>query len=323
MPEPRRRYAVVGVGAVGGWYGARLAHAGHEVHFVARSDAAHLRRHGLRVESPEGTFSLPAPTVWTSTSEVPPVDVVVLATKALDNAAMAGTLAPLLRAGTTLLVLQNGLDVEAPLAEAFPDTRVLGGMCFLCSNKVGPGHVRHLDYGRVTIGEYTTRPGGAGETDAVLAVVSDFAAAGVPAQPVGDLAWGRWRKLVWNVPYNGLSVVLDAGTDELMAHPATRALVAGLMDEVITGAQACGHHIEASFADTMLADTDAMRPYATSMKLDFDAGRPLELDGIYRAPLVDSRAAGVDLPRVAMLYAQLQLLDARNRRAGVGPVQGA
>jgi 2-dehydropantoate 2-reductase len=302
------------MGAVGGYYGARLAAAGHELHVVARSDAGHLRRHGLRVESVAGDADLPAGSfaVHTDPATVPPVDVALLAVKTtVGPDAAARLMAPLARPGTVLVAMQNGLGVEDPLATVANGNPVLGAMCFVCTNKVGPGHVRHLDFGRVTLGEHTGDGHPAGVTAAVEAVCADLEAAGVPVQPLADLQDGRWRKLVWNVPYNGLSVVLDAGTDELMANERTCALVREIMFEVLTGAEACGHPIPGSFAHEMLAATAAMRPYATSMKLDADAGRALEIDAIYTAPLTLAAQAGVAMPRTMMLAHQLSYLDAR------------
>ena len=310
---PSRRYAFVGLGAIGGYYGARLQAAGHAVHFLARSDADHVRRHGLRVDSPYGDLHLADVSVATAPEELPPVDVVVLAVKTGDTDQVVKLIGPLVGEETVVVVLQNGLGVEGPVAEALPQATVLGGMCFICSNKVGPGHIRHLDFGAVTIGEHRDGPGGAGVTSAVDAIASDLEGAGLPVSRIEDLVAGRWRKLVWNIPYNGLSVALDAGTDELMADPATRTIVTELMAEVLDAAAACGHRIEADFIPYMLRTTDKMTPYKTSMKLDFEHGRPLEIDAIYGAPVSAARAAGFDMVRTQLLFAQLQFLDARNR----------
>ena len=283
------------------------------MHYLVRSQADEIRRSGLRVESPYGDVDLPEVSVATAPDDVPPVDVVVVAVKTTDTEPVLETIGPLVREGTIVLVLQNGLGVEHPVAEALPQATIVGGMCFICSHKVGPGHIRHLDYGAVTLGEHRAGAGGAGVTPAVDAVASDLEVAGLPVQRIEDLVSGRWRKLVWNIPYNGLSVVLDAGTDELMGDPATHDLVEELMGEVLGAAGACGHHIEADFIPYMLRTTDKMRPYEPSMKLDYRARRPLEIEAIYGAPLAAARAAGFAMPRTAALRAQLQFLDARNR----------
>jgi 2-dehydropantoate 2-reductase len=303
----KRSYAVVGTGAIGGYYGARLAAAGHEVHFVARSDLAHLREHGLVVESPDGDIVLPQVRAHAGPATVPPVDSVIVAVKTTDTESVLDVVRGLAGDGAVVIAMQNGLGVEETLAEAVPEATVLGAMCFICSNKAGPGHVRHLDFGRVTVGAYSAD----GQTDEVKGLVEDLSGAGIAASGLDDLTLGRWKKLVWNVPYNGLSVVLDAGTDELMADPHTRSLVEALMREVVAGAAACGRLIPDSFVTEMLDDTEKMIPYATSMKLDHDAGRPLELHAIYGVPLDRARRAGCAMLRVQALYEQLCFLDDR------------
>jgi 2-dehydropantoate 2-reductase len=310
----KRRYAVVGTGAIGGYYGARLAAAGHEVHFVARTDLDAMRRRGLRVESPGGDVLLPDVSVFATADEVPPVDVVLLTTKTSTDEPGTALVAPFTDEGATVVLMQNGLGIEERLAADLPGATVLGAMCFMCSNRVAPGHIRHLDFGSVTIGQHA--PGastGAGITPAVTAFADDLAGAGVTAHPIPDLVTGRWRKLVWNIAFNGLSVILDAGTDELMADPATRSLIVDLMREVVGAAAACGHPIPESFIDEMMTTTDAMTPYKTSMKLDAEAGRPLEIDTIYQAPVDQARAAGFTMSRAEAVLAQLRFLDDRNR----------
>ena len=303
------RYALIGPGAVGLLYGGRLAAAGNELHIVGRSDVEHLRAHGFVLESTFGDVRRRVP-AHRNPSEVPPVDAVLVATKSTANATLPSLLAPLVRDRTIVVVLQNGLDVEGPIADAFPTASVLGGLCFVCAIKVGPGHARHVDYGEVTLAAHGVED----VTPAVKAIATDLASAGVPVKCDGNLRAARWRKLVWNVPYNGLSVLLDAGTDELMASPPTRALVTDLMREVGAGAAACGTPLPDGFVERMLVTTDAMVPYRTSMKLDFDAGRELELDAIYAAPLRAARAAGVELPRIESLWRELQFLElARNQ----------
>ncbi len=145
------------------------------------------------------------------------------------------------------------------------------------------------------------------------AIGQDFAAAGIEVELLDDLLLARWQKLVWNVPMSGLSVVLDADTGALMADPHTRALAEDIMREVVAGARSCGRHIDDSFVQKMLAGTVAMKPYRASMKVDFDAHRPMEVEAIYGNPLRAAQQAGARMPLVETLYRQLRFLDARNR----------
>ena len=304
-----RSYTVVGLGAIGGYYGARLHQAGHQVRFLARSDADHVRRHGLRVDSIDGDAVLEVD-VYDDPASVPASDAVIVAVKTTATAGVLDLLPPLVVPGGSMLVMQNGLGVDATVAAAVPDhVAVLGVMCFMCCNKIGPGHIHHLDQGAVAMGEHRPDGSPAGVTTAVEAAVADLGEAGVPAEALEDLETGRWKKLVWNMAFNGLSVTEDAETDRLVHDPELRARAIEIMGEVAAAADAVGHGFDPAFVDRMVATTEAMTPYKPSMKLDFEAGRALELDAIYAAPIAAARAAGVDMPAAAALLAELRTLD--------------
>lgn len=304
-----RSYTVVGAGALGAYYGARLAHGGCRVRFLLRSDLEHVRRHGLRVESIHGDFSLPEPEVYGRADELPPSDVVLIGLKTTRNDLFRELLPPACSEDAVVLDMQNGLGIEADVARVVPGRTILGGLAFLCSNKVGPGHVTHLDYGQVRMAEYREGGAPAGITETVRRVAGDFEAAGVAVELEEDLATARWKKLVWNVPYNGLCVVHRCETDAIMANPETRKRAEEIMREVLAAAAGSGHPIDPAFVDTMLEFTDKMAPYNPSMKLDHERGLPLEIEALYARPLAAARAAGVECPRIAELHGQLVELD--------------
>ncbi|WP_218081359.1 putative 2-dehydropantoate 2-reductase [Anthocerotibacter panamensis] len=306
----QRSYAILGTGAVGGFYGACLQRAGLPVHFLLRSDYAHVREHGLVIDSVAGDFHLPEVKAYSKVTAMPPCDVVIIGLKTTQNSLLASLLPPLLNEDSLVLVLQNGLGNEAEVAQIVPADRVLGGLCFICANKVGPGHIRHLGYGTVTLGQRAPGQIAAGISSSMTAIAADFRQAGLCVNLAEDLPLARWHKLVWNIPFNGLSVVLDASTRDLMA--ASRTLVEALMQEVVLAAGACGRTISDNFLEQMLEHTARMEPYSTSMKLDAAAGRPLELEAIFGVPLRIARQAGIELPRIAMLYDQLRFLEAQH-----------
>ncbi|AFY68455.1 ketopantoate reductase [Thalassoporum mexicanum PCC 7367] len=308
-------YAVIGTGAIGGFYGALLQRAGCEVHFLLRSDYEYVQQHGLVVNSVYGDFTLPEVNAYCDASAIPRCDVAIAAIKATQNHILEDILPRIVKPNGTILLLQNGIGVEPQLAKLLPDHYILSGLCFICSNKVGMGHVHHLDYGDITIGAYADRYAPAGITKEMEAIASDFNIAGVPAKLTENLQLARWRKLVWNIPFNGLSVVLDAKTDAMMANDATRQLSADLMNEVLAAAAACDCQIPTEFVPQMIDFTTKMQPYLTSMKLDYDHKRSLEIEAIYANPLRLAKERGVAMPKTEMLYQQLYFLDRLNSKS--------
>jgi 2-dehydropantoate 2-reductase len=303
------KFAVIGTGAVGGYYGGLLQKAGFEVHFLLHSDYAFVKRNGMTVESVNGDFRLPQVNAYNDPKQMPRCDTVILSLKTTANSVLKDVLPYVLKDDGAVLTLQNGLGSEEEISKIVGAERVMGGLCFLCSNKVGPGHIRHLDYGLITIGEYRADGQPAGITPRLEQLGADLESAGIPVQRVEDLPLARWKKLVWNIPFNGMSVVENTLTDELMRNPETRTRCRTIMQEVISAAAACTRPIEPEFVEKMLADTETMEPYAPSMKLDYDRGNPLEIEAIYSNPICAAKAVGVEMPETEKLYQQLIKLN--------------
>ncbi len=309
------RIGIIGTGAVGGYYGALLARNGMDVHFLLKSDYEHVSKYGMMIESKDGDFELPAVRAYNDPAKMPECDLVIVALKTTANHNLPEILPAVARPGGIILVLQNGLGVEADAAAAAPGRCVLGGLCFLCSNKVGPGHIRHLDYGSIRMGAY--RPDGkpGGITEQLRKVAHIFSIVGVSVHLTDDLQRARWEKLVWNIPFNGLSVILDSTTKPMIEDPFLAALLESIMKEVICAANACGHDIPDAFAANMMNATRLMADYSPSMKLDYDAGRPMEIDSIYMSPIRVAREAGFLMSRTMVLAGELKFLESRNCKA--------
>lgn len=305
-------YAVLGTGALGGLYGGLLANAGMDVHFLLRSDFQHVREQGLRVDSPLGDFRLASPNIYERAAQMPKVDVAIVAWKATANSHLGEALRHVCHSDTRVLVLQNGWDVESTAAAVVGAERVLGGCCFLCSNKIAPGHIRHLDYGRIAFGEYASSLAGQ-ITPRMKDLSEQFQQAKIDMRPAANLSEVRWKKLVWNIPFNGLSVVLDSDTKLLMQDSGSCRLVEDLMHEVVQSAAVCGTEISASHVEKMLADTRKMVAYDSSMLLDYRARRPIEVEAIVGNSLRAAQAAGYRPRKIEMLYQELFYMDRQNR----------
>ncbi|HOC57075.1 MAG TPA: 2-dehydropantoate 2-reductase [Verrucomicrobiota bacterium] len=344
------KIAVVGCGAVGSFYGAKLARARHEVHFLLRSDYEAVRRQGVQIHSPEGQFEV-RPHCARRPDEIGPAELVLIGLKTTANGQFPELLPPLVGPATAVLTLQNGLANEEQLARLFPVSQIMGGLCFVCLNRIAPGVIRHMGYGQVVLGEFQRPPGPRTHT-----LAARFAEAGIPCTVTDDLARAHWEKLVWNIPFNGLGVAGSAGpetlnqlarsgspaeprqppgqqtaelcqaaaapparcltTDILLADARWEQLVRELMLEVIAVARALGHEIPDAFADELIERTRTMGAYKASTLIDFERGQPLELQSLFMEPFRQAARAGVAIPRLAALCTALAVMC--GKRAGGG-----
>jgi len=303
------RIAVVGAGAVGSYYGARLARSGEHVHFLLRSDLATVREDGLHVVLPDEEFRIERVEAAATSSEIGRVDLVLIALKTTANAELGRLVAPLLHEHTAIVTLQNGLGSDELLAELFGASRVLGGLCFLCANRVAPGEIVCTAPGTVSFAEFG-RPAG----ERVRSVAAMFERAGVRTVVGDDLSELRWRKLVWNVPFNGLAIAAGGiPTDRILADPALVDEVAELMREVIAAAARLGHFIPDEFVEQQIALTRAMGAYRPSSLIDFVEGREVEVEAIWGEALRRAKAAGADVPRIEALHSQILRRIAQRR----------
>jgi 2-dehydropantoate 2-reductase len=300
------KIAVVGSGAVGCYYGGMLAHAGCDVRFLMRADLAAVKERGLTIHTHGETVEVPKVAAFGSTAEIGPVDLVIIGLKATNNSALHELVPPLLGEKTALLTLQNGLGNEEYLATRWGEERVMGGLCFVCLNRTAPGVIDHFDAGSISIGEFR-RPAG----DRVRVIVEAFARAGIESRAVENLVTERWRKLLWNIPFNGLSIAAHGATvADVLADDGLRKLARDLMDEALDAARRLGHEIPDAFADYQIERSYAMKRYKPSSMIDWQEGRPVEIEAIWGEPLRQGLSVGASMPRLEMLYHLLRRITA-------------
>ena len=298
------KYGIIGVGGVGGYYGGNLARIGKDVHFLFHSDYEYVAEHGLRVDSCDGNFLLPHVNAYCKATDMPQCDIVLVALKTVNERFLKELLPPLLKSDTLVVLIQNGVGVEADMQSWFPNVSLAAGLAFICSAKAGPGHVNHQCYGSINIGNFSCK-----NQERIDILLDDLHEAGIEAASV-EYNEARWKKAVWNMPFNGLTVALDAQTDQLLAHPATEQLVRDLMMEVVGATRALGvEHVDEPFVEKMMAMTRVMTPYSPSMKLDFDFHRPMEIEYIYSKPIAIAKEAGFHMAKLEMLEQQLRFLS--------------
>lgn len=297
-------YSIVGMGAIGGFYGGRLAHAGRTVRFLSHSDYEFVLQHGLQVDSCDGSFHLDHIDAYRSTKDMPMSDVIIVGLKSVKNHdVLPELLRPIVNDDTVVILIQNGIGLEEDLQRLYPKLRIIAGLAFICSAKTAPGHINHQCYGSINLGNYSC------PDDLFHTILADLQDAGLQAAEVPYLE-ARWKKAVWNMPFNGMTVALNTSTDKLLKNPSTRQLIYDQMMEVIGAANALGvDTLNSEFADKMMQMTDEMVPYSPSMKLDYDFHRPMEIEYLYTRPIAEARKVGFEMPKLAMLEAELRFIS--------------
>lgn len=300
---------LVGAGAVGSYYCGRLHKAGAKVSVVARSDYEVVKEKGFIIVSHSGGFTFKPEMVLKRADDYPRVpDYIVVSTKVLPGINVPELIKGAVGPDTSIVLLQNGIDIESHIAAAFPGNEIISGLAFICVSRPAPGEIDHQDYGRLVIGKY---PGGkSAKVDLLCAL---FNSGGEKCEIDEDVIAARWKKLVWNAPFNPISVLAGgATTKEMLEDKETYALVERVMNEVVLLAEKRGHPLPANLVQLHIKYTQAMTPYKTSMLLDYENGREMEVEAILGNAVRAAASVNADVPCIRTLYALLRMLN--NRR---------
>jgi 2-dehydropantoate 2-reductase len=292
---------IVGAGAVGALFGSALARQGARVSVVCRSDYDAVSRDGYDIRSKSfGDHRFRPEQVYRNVADCrEPPDYLLLTSKVLENVDRAALIRPAVGPRTVIVLIQNGVDIEPPIAEAFPDNELLSSLAFVAVGRGAPGQVNHLSLGSLILGRYP-----AGVTPAAQAIAAAFEAGKVPCKLTENVIGARWQKAVWNAVFNPISIlggVLD--TNAMLRTEAEVAFARRAMQEVCDVAQAAGHPQSPALIEQMLATTRAMPAYKTSMALDYENGRPMEIEAILGNTVRAARKAGVATPNLDAIYA--------------------
>lgn len=298
------KIAIVGSGAIGCCYGAMLARSGLDVHFLMRSDYDTVCERGLEVRLPKETFVINPVQAHRETGTIGHCDLVIIALKATANSVINDLITPLVGEKTVILTLQNGLGNIENLSRAYDPSRLVGGLCFVCINRVAPGIVENYLPGRIRIAEAV---GPAQERTHKIATW--FKNAGINCEANDSLGLILWKKLCWNIPFNGLSIAGGGiTTDRILQSPTLRSRARRLMEEIQAAAKALGYVIPDSHLDDQFTVTEKMEAYKPSSLIDYLAQKPVEVEAIFGEPLRQGEATGTAMPALFQLYNELRRL---------------
>lgn len=288
------KIAILGAGALGGYYGARLQESGQDVSFIVRSEYDYLKDHGLEVKSLHGDLSLPCVKVYRSPEEVGTVDLIVVTWKTIANDGLAQALPPMIGENTKVLTLQNGMGNAECIAKIVPADRIFIGLCFICAMRGEPGHINHLEGGNIQFAPFVPSATGKAEADKLAEL---FANAKIPTRAFELAEQIQWYKLVWNIPFNGLCLAKGGiSIAELYKNPDWVKRAKTIMEEVVASAKARGYELPSNLVEYHLARTETMGEFVPSSAVDYNEGRPIEYQAIWGTPLAKAHEAGAMVP---------------------------
>lgn len=296
---------VIGAGAIGAFYGSLLAQAGAEVSVICRSDYDQVKQHDFIINSQAlGRWNFTPANVLQNVADFRGTpDYILLCTKVIPALDRVALIRSAVGRNTAIVFIQNGVGIEQEMLNAFPNNEIISGLAFICCNRVAPGEILHLAYGRLALGNV---PGGISRKTAQLCEL--FNQSGIDCGASEDIVTGRWQKCVWNAPFNPLSV-LSGGLQTLDILQTQEALVRSIMHEVCDIAAASGHPLPDDIVNINIENTYAMPPYKTSMLLDYENGQPMETEAILGNALRAAQRLGVAAPHLESVYALMKLRE--------------
>ena len=294
--EPK--IAIVGAGAVGGYYGCMLAHKGYDVHFLARSDFDAVSKHGYEVRQAETSFSIYPAQVHSDSHAIGVCDLVIVAVKTTANDKLEAILRPLLGKNTYVVTLQNGMGNVENLAQFMPVEHIVGGLCFVCINRTAPGVIENYLPGQVHLGEICESG-----REATAEIVTMLSESGVKTVHTRSFEESQWRKLCWNIPFNGLAIAGGGITTDLILKSAPlKEHVWALMREVQKAACKAGIDIPDDYLQYQFKLTEPMGAYKPSSLIDYLEGRDVEVESIWGEPFRKGDSLGISMPHLQSLY---------------------
>ncbi len=299
------KIAILGAGALGCYYGARLAESGQDVSFIVRSAYEPVTQNGLHVESVHGDIHLPAPQVYRTPEECGPVDLVIVCWKSTCNAALDTALPPLLKENTELITFQNGMGNAEAISRSVAAERIYIGLCFVCCMMDTPGEIRHLEGGDIRFAPFVSSEAGLNRAQAFADM---FAAAKIRTQAFREAESIQWCKLTWNIPFNGLCLALGGiSVRQLFTMPEQVQRARAIMEEVCRTAENRGYPLPLDIVRDQMERTAGMGDFIPSSAVDYLRRRPVEYDAIWGATLQRALDSGTAVPHWQKLAEDIRM----------------
>jgi 2-dehydropantoate 2-reductase len=301
---------VVGAGGVGAYFGGCLAQVGMDVAVLCRSNYEQVRESGFEISSIAGDFTFKPSGVYRNCAEYPDTaDYLLVTTKVLPDINLVDIIRPAVKPKTAIVLIQNGIEIEKDIAEAFPNNELISSIAYIGVFQRESGKIIHQAAGRLKIGLY-----GGGSSQKMDRLCDSFNEGSVECEVAENIEFFRWVKLVWNTPYNPVSVLAGSVDTKIICTTETlENLCIELMKEVCAVAASRGICLPEDIVQKNVEYTRGFPPYKTSMLVDFENKRPLEVEAIVGNVVRIARKNKVPVPYMEVVYALLLSVDKHNR----------
>ncbi|MBI5253527.1 MAG: 2-dehydropantoate 2-reductase [Euryarchaeota archaeon] len=298
------KVAVMGAGAVGGYFGGVLAKNGADITLIARGKHLEaMRKEGLHIKSYRGDFRVDVRAA-SDPEEVGPVELIIFTVKAYDTEGAIGLCSPMIQKNTCILSLQNGIDNDEKIAGAVGWEKVIGGVAYIGVSVEEPGVICHSAAGKIALGEVDRKI-----THRIRRIAEMFSSAGVPCEISEDIIKLKWKKLVWNAAFNALTTITRASVAEVLSDAKLMEIAVAAMHEVIEVAQKKGIDIDEAAIQDALTLSKNVGDFKTSMLQDFESGRKTEVEALNGIVLRKGREANVKTPVNQCLYSLVSFME--------------
>ena len=303
------RIAVMGTGAVGGYFGAKLAAAGNEILFIARGKHLEaMRRNGLRIKSSNGDLLIRDSVFTDAPGECGTADLVLFCVKSYDTEPAAKALAPLIGDATVILSLQNGVDNPEKIARTWGAGRTFAGVVYIGAQIAAPGVILHSNGGKIVFGQTDS----AASNQAAELLERTLSVAGINCAISHNIGKVQWAKLLWNAPFCAISSLARANMKQILESEPLKKLAIDCMAEVQAAARARGIDLAQPLFDETVAFSAGLGAFKPSMLQDLEAGKPLEYEAFNGLVVKTLKQAGQPAPVNECLYSLLQQLDKKS-----------
>lgn len=304
---------IFGAGAVGAYFGGRLAQAGAEVSVVGRSDFEEIKAKGFNIKSIKGDFHFkPAQVVRSATEYQGKADLILVSSKVLPEIDVPSMICDAVHPGTVIMLAQNGIAIENTVHDAFPANELWRAVLYIGCTKVAPAELNHSGgLGSITFGKFD----GGKACPLANEVYNLFKQTPCTVELTENIQYYCWKKLLWNIPFNSISVV-GGGllTGEMTNRGLLEEICRNIMAEIIKVAATQGITLENELIEQNIEYTRSFTPYATSMLADYRRNRPLEVEAIVGNVYRIAAANNVEIPHIATLYALLASVNAKKQQ---------